>query len=718
MSKRFITVILSICCLTGLIAANKLPVYKDKNKPIETRVNDLLGRMTLEEKIGQLNMPALLKVDDKLKLQLKNAEIGAFCGVRFYQLTAAQRDSLQQLAYENSRLGIPVIFAFDVIHGYRTIFPIPLALSATWNPLLVKQTAQLAALEASVDGINMTFSPMVDVSRDARWGRISESSGEDVLLNQSFAKAMVEGYQGSDLNAPGAIGSCVKHFVGYGAAIGGRDYQFTELSERALRETYLPPFDWAVNSGAVSLMSAFNDISGTPATANYFSLTKVLRGEWNFKGFVVSDWKSVEELKDHGIVGTDLEAAKAALHAGTDMEMESNCYKQLKNKSYLTKIDLEKIDLAVQRVLRVKFQLGLFEQPFIQTTAILNKIKSTENRTLARKAASESMVLLKNDNILPLTNSTKRITLLGEWANSSDVLGWWTGNGNRSDVITVAKGLADNAPKGVQIFAGAEPQSQNDSTIIVCVGESGNMFGENNCRTDLELPWGQTEQIKQLKGSGKKVIVVVFNGRPLVLTEIIKYADAVILAWHPGTETGNALADILFGKENPSGHLTVSLPKKTGQVPLFYSERNSGRPANNRYVETDAEPLFPFGYGLSYTKFEYSNMRVSKNQFSETDTLELSITVKNNGNWSGKDVIQVYMHDKVAKFTQPKKKLIDFRKIELKKLETKEVQFKIPAKAFAILDSNYQPVIEPGDFDIWIGSDSNDEKNHCVVSFK
>jgi beta-glucosidase len=699
---------LSLCNLFFFILLNlsaQSIFYKSANHPVEERVNDLLKRMTLSEKLGQLTMPAIFN-DSTFQLIQQNASKGTvstICVVRTFDFTTAKRNKLQKIAIENSRLGIPILFAFDVIHGYKTIFPIPLGLSASWDPDLVFQTARAAAREASVSGIDLTFSPMVDVARDARWGRISEGSGEDVLLNCRFAKAMVEGYQGKDLTDKYSIGACLKHFVGYGASTGGRDYQFTELSERALRETYLPPFHAGVDAGAVSVMSAFNDISGVPAAANAFTLNDVLRKEWGFKGFVMSDWGAVDELKEHGIAGTNVEAASTAISAGTDVEMTSNCYadlaKEVKEKHFSEKI----IDEAVRRVLRTKFRLGLFEQPYTEEGNELNEILNTNNRTLARKAAAESMVLLKNDGILPIKENSGVITVLGEWANNQDLMGWWTGNGDRKDVISIIEGLKGNEPKGVKVIHTADPQELNANTVIVCVGESGNMFGEYHSRSELDLPWGQTEQIRQLKESGKKVIVVIFNGRPLVLTEVVKYADAILLAWHPGTEAGNAVADILYGKVNPSGKLTVSFPKKTGQVPIFYSQRTSGRPDKSSYIDVNAEPLYPFGFGLSYTTFTYKNISLSKGTIAKNESVKVSFDVTNSGNVKGKEVLELYLHDRVASITQPVKKLIDFQKVEIEPGEIRRVTFTITPEQLAILDKNLKLRVESGTFDLYIG---------------
>jgi beta-glucosidase len=712
MQNKAIILSLFVCLIFSTISAQN---YKDPKLPIESRINSLLKEMTLDEKVGQLVMPILEDANAALEQDVALGKAGTITAIRFAEFSAKTRNRIQKIAVEQTRLGIPLVFCFDVIHGYKTIFPTPLALSASWDTELVKKTAEVAAREASVTGIDITFSPMVDVARDARWGRISEGSGEDVLLNSLFAKAMVEGYQGDNLQSKYSVGACLKHFVGYGAAVGGRDYQFTELSERALRETYLPPFKAGIDAGAVSVMSAFNDISGVPAAANSFTLTQVLRNEWLFNGFVVSDWEAVDELKKHGVAQTDEEAAIAALSAGTDIEMRSKCYQSLikgvKEKRFSEKI----IDEAVRRVLRVKFMLGLFESPYTVEGEEKVEFLAKSHRELARKAAAESMVLLKNDNSLPLKEKGE-ITVLGEFANNRDVLGWWTGNGDRKDVVTVIDGLQANCPPNLKITHAATPQSINTKTVIVCVGESGNMFGEDHGRTDLALPWGQTEMIKQLKEAGHKVIVVVFNGRPLVLTEVEKYADAILLAWHPGTETGNALADVLLGNVNPSGKLTVTFPKKTGQIPIFYSERTSGRPDKDRYIDLDTNPLYPFGYGMSYTKFEYNNLRVSKSTISKNETVNVMVDISNKGRVNGKEIVQLYIRDKVASITQPRKKLIDFKKIEIHPGENRTVTFELKAEQLMILDKNMNQILEPGEFDLFVGRNSSDVLTQIVTA--
>lgn len=713
---RKIFLLLLFLFLINYLSGKVLPKYMDPNLPIEVRVNDLLAKMTIEEKVGQLIMPALLKDDDKLRDNISKGDISAFCVVRYFPLSVKIRNEMQRLAVENTRLGIPLLFAFDVIHGFKTIFPTPLGLSSTWDTSLVKQTARVAAQEAFVSGINLTFSPMLDVSRDARWGRISESYGEDVLLNMLFGEAMVKGYHGIHLTDKYSIGSCVKHFVGYGAGVGGRDYQFVELSERALRETYLPPFYTCIKAGAVSVMAAFNDVSGIPASANHFLLKDVLRKEWGFNGFVVSDWESITELKQHGIADTDTDAALSAIKAGVDMEMTSSSYLGLINAVKENRFSEQLLDESVKNVLRIKFKLGLFEEPYTAEGEEYGVHLNNENRELARRAAAESMVLLKNNNVLPLKNSSGNYTLLGEWAYNRDLIGWWTGNANKEDVVTVADGLNANKSYNVQIHHTAAPQSSNSDTVIVCLGESGNIFGENHSRSQLELPWGQSEQIRQLKENGKTVIAVIFNGRPLVLSDIYNYADAIIIAWHPGIEAGNALADIIFGKVNPSGKLTASFPKKNGQVPLFYSDRRSGRPNHKKYVDVDAEPLFPFGFGLSYTKFVYQNMILSKKKILKNETVTVSVDVMNSGDYIGKEVVQLYVHDQVATVTQPQKKLIDFRKIELKPGEKQTVNFQVSPLQLSLLDSKFKQIIESGDFDVWVGRNSKDEANHEVLT--
>lgn len=525
-----------------------------------------------------------------------------------------------------------------------------------------------------------------------------------MLLNAVFGAALVRGYQGDDPSKQGRIGACVKHFVGYGAALGGRDYQFTELSERALRETYLPPFKACVDAGAVSVMSAFNDISGTPASANALTLDRILRKEWGFDGFVLSDWNAVTELQEHGIAADGAEAAVKALTAGVDMEMTSDLYLTTLEQSVREKrLPAALVDRAVRAVLRVKFRLGLFDRPFRSHPEPDRMLLTPEARRTARQLAAESMVLLKNDGVLPLSPDLRSITVTGEWAVSRDLYGWWVGMGDGRDAVTVWDGIRSQAGGRTDVRLMSQSRSRRSDVAVVCVGENGYLFGENNNRSDIRLPYGQEQLIRELKEQGNKVVVVVFNGRPLDLSAVVPYADALLIAWHPGTEAGNAVADLLFGKRSPSGKLPVSFPKSVGQLPLFYSDRTSGRPGNDRYVSMDGQPLFPFGYGLGYTTFEYSELRLSKSVAAPGEQVAAEITVTNTGGMKAKETVQLYLHDKAASFTRPARMLIDFRKVELAPGESRTVSFDVTPRQLAVLDVAFRPVVEEGEFEISVG---------------
>lgn len=709
--KKLVVLVGTLLCV--LSVAGQGVIYKNSAAPLEKRVGDLLKRMTLEEKVGQLMQPVLEGSGDALFNELRQGKIGSFCVTKYDFPAVGLRDKLQRAAAEESRLGIPVIFGFDVIHGFRTLFPIPLGISASWNMELAKQSAEIAAYEARIAGMDLTFSPMVDVSRDARWGRISECFGEDVYLNQMFGQAFVKGYQGVDCKDPYSIAACMKHYVGYGASTGGRDYQYTEISERSLRNIFLPPFRTGIEAGALSVMSSFNDISGVPGSANELTLRTILKEEWKFPGAVISDWDAVIELIHHGVAANKKEAAAVAIKAGVDIEMKSNTYWELITAVKNKQIQQSIIDDAVKRVLWMKFKMGLFDQPY--TPAVLPGKGSLNQpfRKVARQTAAESMVLLKNNGILPLSGKQQSVVVMGPWADNRDVFGWWTGVGQRKDAVTVIEALTKNAPKGVHVFTGTDPVISVPSVAIVCVGEGGYMFGEDHGRTDLTLPWGQTELIKQLKERGVPVVAVVFNGRPLVLTEVEKYADAILVAWHPGVEGGNALADILYGAINPSGKLTCSFPKSNGQTPLYYSISNSGRPQRDCYIDTDAQPLYPFGYGLSYTQFKYSGIKATQTG----DKITVQANVVNAGNCHGKEVVQLYFHDKVASIARPRKELKGFQKVELAPGECKDITFNVGRDDLQFYGINLKSIFEPGEFDIWVGSDSQSGL-HTVLDIK
>lgn len=682
---------------------------REPDVTVEKRIDDLLAQMTVQEKIGQLRQPVLReKTRAEIEESIKAGQVGSFCVVKDPLCDPTQRNRLQKMAIEESRLGIPILFGYDVIHGFKTIFPVSLGLSASWDLEMAEQAARVAAKEARGYGMDMAFSPMVDVSRDPRWGRISECYGEDVLLNAAFGAATVRGYAGDDLADPDTLGACVKHYVGYGLSMGGRDKQFTEVSRQTLLNTYLPPFEACVKAGAVSLMTAFNDQSGVPSTANPYTLTEVLRKQWGFDGFVLSDWDAVVELINHGVAGTESEAAELALEAGTDVEMKSTTYVHLADSIAAGRVSTEVLDEAVRRVLRMKFRLGLFDHPYVNEARGRAVQLLPEHRALARKAAAESMVLLKNNGVLPFPEHTKRVALQGPFAHSRDLYGWWTGHADTSDAVTVYDGLMQAKPDSMQLECGSQTRFYSPVTLI-CAGESGQCFGESHNLTDITLAQSQVELVKEAKAAGSKVVVVVFGGRPQVLSPIMELADAVLLAWHPGTETGHALADVLFGRVNPCAKLTVSFPKSTGQIPLFYCDRRSGRPREDRYLDLDSNPLFPFGFGLSYTEYTYDNLRLSSPTLTAEGSLTVSVDVTNTGTRDGKEIVQLYIHDKVARITRPQKQLKGFQKVMLKKGEKRTVSFTLNPDDLAFYDADCQRVVEPGVFDLWVGASSQDE---------
>lgn len=680
--------------------------------PVEQRIDGLLSRMTLEEKVGQLMQPVYVRNDQELLSWIEQGLVGSLCVTESQIFTPEQRNEIQRIAVEKSRLGIPLLFGFDVVHGFTTIFPVPLGLSASWDETAVEESAAIAAAEASGYGIDMTFSPMVDVARDSRWGRISESYGEDVLLNARFGAAAVRGYQGEDPAAEARMGSCVKHFVGYGAARGGRDKQFTELSNRTLLETYLPPFEACIRAGAVSVMSAFNDIAGIPASANPYTLRTLLKEQWGFDGFVLSDWDAVVELENHGIADSDADAAERALTAGLDVEMKSRTFLNLVKLVETGRIDPKIVDDAVRRVLRIKFRLGIFDHPYIDEVKAGTMQLTPEHRAAARRIAAESMVLLKNNGVLPLSKSEKVLSLTGPFASNRDMIGWWTGHGRRSDVVTVVEGLRRNLPDSLVLIEGSASR-ERARTMILCVGESGASFGESHSLADISLRGSQVAMIREAKARGMRVVVVLFNGRPLAISDIVDLADAVLVAWHPGVEAGNAVADVLFGNINPCGKLTCSWPKHSGQMPLFYSDRTSGRPRENRYLDVDGQPLFPFGFGLSYTEFRYGNLQLSSRSISPEGTLAVRVDITNAGSCDGKEIVQLYVHDRVASVTRPRMELKDFAKVFIPAGETRTVELKVDAQELALINAACRRVVEPGVFDLWVGPNSRDGLLHA-----
>ena len=708
----------------------------------ETRfVRDLMKKMTLTEKIGQLSQyvggelltgPKSGAVSDSLFVRGMVGSILNVGGVDNLR-------KLQQKNMESSRLKIPILFAFDVIHGYKTIFPTPLAESCSWDLALMYETAKAAAIEASASGIHWTFAPMVDVARDPRWGRIVEGAGEDTYLGCKIAEARVRGFQWN-LGKPNALFACAKHFVAYGAPQAGRDYAPVDLSLSTLAEVYLPPFKACIDAGVHTFMSAFNSINGVPATSNRWLLTDLLRKEWKFKGFVVSDWNAVQELKAHGVAETDEDAAMAAFDAGVDMNMTDGLYNRCLEKLVRENcIDMNEIDTSVERILRAKYALGLFEDPyrFLDNQRENREVRSASAMALARKAAASSMVLLKNANaLLPLSKQTKRIALVGPLANNrAEVMGSWKARGEDKDVVTVLEGIKNKLGSGTEVnyvqgcdfldpstseFSAALEAAKQSDVVIAVVGEKALMSGESRSRAVLRLPGKQETLLDTLRKAGKPLVVVLMNGRPLCLESVDKQADAMLEAWFPGTQCGNAVADVLFGDIVPAAKLTASFPLTEGQIPNNYNYKRSGRPGDMpysstvRHIDVPNRNLYPFGYGLSYTTFSYGEMQCPT-AFDDKGFLPVSVDVTNTGNYDGEEIVQLYVADKVASMVRPVKELKGFQKVFIPKGQTKRVEFKLNVKDLGFWNNLMQYVVEPGTFEIMVGTNSEElQKKEAV----
>lgn len=714
---------------------------------IEKKIDSLLEKMTLEEKIGQTALRGMSsrfkgELPDDLRKSVKAGRVGAF-------LNVMQKDTareLQRIAVEESPHGIPLLFGRDVIHGFRTIFPLPIGQAASWNPELAKKAARMSAVEASTYGIRWTFAPMVDISRDPRWGRIAESFGEDPYLSSVFARALVEGFQGDDLSDPTSLAACAKHYAGYGAAEGGRDYNTAYIPEQLLRDVYLKPFKAAADAGAATFMSAFNEINGVPATGNHFLLTQILRNEWNFKGFVVSDWDSVIEMIPHGYAADKKHAAERSMDAGLDMEMTSDAYElhlaELIRENRISEVQL---DEAVRRILRVKFALGLFDKPYF-TNANDDSILSNLHLAAAKEAAIQSVVMLKNDNnILPLSKkSVGKLAVIGPLADAPhEQLGTWTFDGKKENTRTPLHAIRDLLGKNNVIYhAGLEYSRSNDSSafpeviaaaeqadaVLFFGGEEAILSGEAHSRANIDLPGAQEELIKQISKTGKPTILVIMAGRPITLGNILEDVDAILFAWHPGTMGGPALADLIFGERSPSGKLPVTWPKTAGQIPIYYNHKNTGRPADeasfvqiddipvgawqsslgnkSHYLDLGFTPQYPFGYGLGYTTFEYKNIRVGSRKIKPGDTLEISATLRNTGKREGTEIAQLYVQDVVGDITRPVKELKGFQRVTLKPGESKRVTFTLRTDDLAFHNQQMKRVTEPGLFNVWIGPNS------------
>jgi beta-glucosidase len=708
-----------------------------QKKSIEQKVDSVLKLMTLDEKIGQLNQYSsswatgpVSPEGNKLQ-EIREGKIGSLLNVKGVEKTRA----MQEIAMQ-SRLKIPLLFGLDVIHGYKTTFPIPLAEVASWDMEAIEESARIAATEAAACGIHWTFAPMVDIARDPRWGRVMEGAGEDTYLGCAVAKARVTGFQGKGLGNTDAVMACAKHFAAYGAAIGGRDYNSVDMSERMLWETYLPPFKAAVDAGAATLMNSFNDLNGIPATGNAYLQRDILKGKWDFKGFVVSDWGSIGEMIQHGYVSNNYEAALAALNAGSDMDMESRSY--IKNLAQLVKdgkVKTALIDDAVKRILRKKFELGLFDDPFRFCDAEREQaaLNNPENRVKAREIARKSIVLLKNENgLLPLAVNRK-IALIGPLAKSkNDMLGFWNvAWPDNDDVVSQFEGLENRMGKGNLLYAkGCEVNDTSKvdfdeaiaiagqaDIVVLSVGEKRDMSGEAKSRSNIHLPGVQEELIKAVYATSKPVVVLINGGRPLIFNWTADHVPAILYTWWLGSEAGNAIADVLFGDYNPSGKLPITIPKSEGQIPIYYNYFNTGRPAADNgsfanyrsgYIDLQKSPKFPFGYGLSYTTFQYSDLKLASQVMNANQTIDVSFTLTNTGKYSGEEVVQLYIRDLVASVVRPVKELKDFQKILLKPSENKTVHFSIDKQKLSFYNSQLQWIAEPGTFDLMIGSSSVD----------
>lgn len=726
-----------------------------KHQVFDPRVEPLLKKMTLDEKLGQLNQisnPYLstgtgeqLAHNENIDEMIRQGQIGSFLNV----LGAQETLRLQKIAVEESRLGIPLLFAFDVIHGYKTMFPIPLGETASFDREAMERSARIAAIEASANGLHWTFAPMIDVSRDPRWGRIMEGAGEDVYLNNQAAIARVRGFQGNDLAAHNTIAACAKHFVAYGASMGGRDYHMVELSERMLREVYFPPFQAAIDAGVVTFMSAFNTIGGVPASADRWLFTDVLRNEWGFEGLVVSDWTSITELIHHGVAQSGYDAAWYGINAGIDMDMMGSLYLDYgKQLIEAKKISEKQIDQMVRRVLNVKFKLGLFDNPF-QYSDSLRQAELTlhpDHLAASRDIARRSIVLLKNENnILPLSKDTRRIAVIGPLANDKDApIGNWRASADPHSAVSLLEGIRQAVGNRAEVlysqgcrlilnentnffsqlvynttdrsgFAHAIATAKRADVVIMALGETAYQSGECRSYADISLKGLQLELLREIRKTGKPIILALFTGRPLVLTDVVEHTDAILNCWLLGSESGNAIADVIFGDYNPSGKLPVSFPYHVGQIPVFYEQLNTGRPFNpnpegfsTKYRDIPNEPLFAFGYGLSYTSFEYSNLVLSHDTMKMNGSITVRATVSNTGNHHGEEVVQLYIRDVVGNgVARPLLQLKGFEKIMLEKGTSKEVSFEIkPADlAFFRLDKTFAP--EPGKFEVFVGTASN-----------
>ncbi len=705
-------------------------------------VDDLLGRMTLEEKIGQMTLftsgwsttgPTM---HEGYRDDIRAGRVGAV----FNAYTAGFTRELQQIAVDETRLGIPLLFGYDVVHGHRTIFPVPLGEAASWDLRAIERSARVAATEAAAEGIHWTFAPMVDIARDPRWGRIVEGAGEDAYLGSRIAAARVRGFQGDDLRAVDTVLATAKHFAAYGAAQAGRDYHTTNMSDRELRDTYLPPFKASVDAGVATIMTAFNELNGVPATGSRYLLHDILRGEWEFNGMVVSDYTSINEMVPHGFARDEAHAAELAVNAGVDMDMQGAVYlHHLAQEVDAGRVPAATLDDSTRRILELKFRLGLFDDPYRYSDAEreASVIYREDFLEAARDMARRSVVLLKNDaSLLPLAANPGTVAVIGPLADSkADMIGSWAAAGDRTEKpVTLLEGLRARLGEGADIryargadyafgsddrsgFAAALDAARAADVVIVAMGERWDMTGEAASRTSLTLPGNQLALLKELDATGKPIVLVLMNGRPLAIEWADANVAAILEAWYPGTMGGHAIADVLFGDYNPSGKLPVTFPRNVGQVPIYYNMKNTGRPLTpekqdekylSRYLATPNSPLYPFGYGLSYTTFAYSPVELDKEAFAEGETLTATVEVSNTGERAGEEVVQLYIRDLVGSVTRPVLELKGFRKVRLEPGETREVSFRLSASDLAFHRADMTFGAEPGEFRLFVGGSSQD----------
>ncbi|WP_037322127.1 beta-glucosidase BglX [Salegentibacter sp. Hel_I_6] len=743
--------LLGFFLLSCFIASAQESTIKSSVRNVETKVDSVLALMTLEEKVGQLVQyngswdltgPASEMNSKEKEENLKNGKVGAMLNVLSVEATA----EAQRLVMENSRLKIPLMFGYDVIHGYTTIFPVPLAETASWDLEAMRKSAEIAALESAANGVNWTFSPMIDVSRDARWGRIMEGSGEDTYLTAKVAVAKVEGYQGNDLANSRSIAATAKHFAGYGFGEAGRDYNTVHIGENELHNTILPPFKAAAEAGVATFMNAFNDIDGTPATGHKILQRDILKRDWDWDGFVVSDWGSIPEMIPHGFAKDKMQAAEIALNAGSDMDMEGGAYESsLVELVENEKVSLDYIDDAVKRVLRVKFKLGLFDDPYLYANpALLEQISFEDHKELARDVAKKSIVLLKNEgDLLPLKDEVKNIAVIGPLADDKDTpIGNWRAQGEANSAVSLLEGLKNNAGKNVNItyakgadlgvgersflmpleinktdksgFEEAINTASKADMVIMALGEDAFQTGEGRSQVNIGLAGVQQELLEEIYKVNQNIVLVLINGRPLEITWASENIPAIVEAWQLGSESGNAIADVLLGNYNPSGKLPVSFPRAVGQEPLYYNQKSTGRPSNpehvtySGYTDEKKDALYPFGFGLSYTNFEYSDLQLSSEEMNPDGNSQASITLKNTGDVEGKEIVQLYLRDLVASTTRPVIELKGFEAVNLAPGASKTVTFEINEEMLQFYTANRKWESEAGEFEVFIGGNSRD----------